>query len=354
MIHGPPGTGKSQTIANIIATLIAEGRRVLFVSEKTAALDVVKRRLAKVGLGGFCLDLHSDRGKKDSVYAQLREALGQPPADPQEFPYERLLARRQELNAIVRALHEIRRPLGLTVFAVHGRVATIHDVPRLNIVVHDVNALNDNRLRRIEEAARRIARRAPRFRDHYTSRWRSLGPVSTSPMLTHEVRADLALIRSAVDSVLDTAASASAACGVDPPETQFEAIQLLRVLAHLKSIPGTIPPPWLEPGGLARALVSTDTLRSEAAERQELFRRPIVFAQRHAHRASISPMARRCSCLTPPKRHDGSGWPVRVEQGLADGPTDQSGGVACNRDRARFATGSVNPSADVAWRRTLP
>ena len=271
VIHGPPGTGKSQTIANIIATLIAEGRRVLFVSEKTAALDVVKRRLAKVGLGGFCLDLHSDRGKKDSVYAQLREALGQPPADPQEFPYERLLARRQELNAIVRALHEIRRPLGLTVFAVHGRVAAIHDVPRLNIVVDDVSALNDNRLRRIDEAARRIARRAPQFRDHYTSRWRSLGPVSTSPMLTHEVRADLALIRSAVDSVLDTAASASAACGVDAPETQFEATQLLRVLAHLKSIPGTIPPPWLEPGGLARALVSTDALRSEAAERQELF-----------------------------------------------------------------------------------
>ena len=295
VIHGPPGTGKSQTIANIIATLIAEGRRVLFVSEKTAALDVVKRRLAKVGLGGFCLDLHSDRGKKDSVYAQLREALGQPSADPQEFPYERLLARRQELNAIVRALHEIRRPLGLTVFAVHGRVAAIHDVPRLNIVVHDVDALNDDRLRRIEEAARRIARRAPQFRDHYTSRWRSLGPISTSPMLTYEVRADLALIRSAVDSVLDTAASASAACGVDAPETQFEATQLLRLLAHLKSIPGTIPPPWLELRWTAARVGQYKRVAKRGCRTAGTYRRPIVFAQRCAHRASISRMARRCS-----------------------------------------------------------
>src|SRR3972149_4465670 len=83
---GPPGTGKSQTIANIVATLIAEGRRVLFVSEKTAALDVVKRRLTEVGLAGFCLDLHSDRARKTSAYAQPREAPDQPPAHAEEVP----------------------------------------------------------------------------------------------------------------------------------------------------------------------------------------------------------------------------------------------------------------------------
>ena len=88
------------------------------------------------------------------------------------------------------------------------------------------------------------------IRDHYTSRWRSLGPISTSRMLTQN--ACLLAPSSAVDSVLDTAASASAACGVDAPETQFEATQLLRLLAHLKSLPGTIPPTRLDFGGLAR------------------------------------------------------------------------------------------------------
>ena len=53
VIHGPPGTGKSQTISNIIAALLADGQRVLFVSEKTAALDVVKRRLEECQLGVF-------------------------------------------------------------------------------------------------------------------------------------------------------------------------------------------------------------------------------------------------------------------------------------------------------------
>ncbi len=154
-------------------------------------------------------------------------------------------------------------------FAVHGRVAAIRDVPRLNIVVRDVDALNDDLLRRIKEAACGSGRET-QFRDHYSSRWRALGPISTSPMLTYEVRADLALIRSTVDSVLDTGASASAACGVDAPETQFEATQLLRLLAHLKSLPGTIPPLWLDSGGLERASVITNALRKEAAERQEL------------------------------------------------------------------------------------
>ena len=75
VVHGPPGTGKSQTITNIIATLIADGKRVLFVSEKRAALDVVKRNIESCGLGVLCLDLYSEFGRKSSVYDQLRNAV---------------------------------------------------------------------------------------------------------------------------------------------------------------------------------------------------------------------------------------------------------------------------------------
>jgi hypothetical protein len=75
VLEGPPGTGKSQTITNLLARAIADGRRVLFVAEKRAALDVVTRRLDAVGLGPFCLDLHDKSSKPTVVRAQIRAAL---------------------------------------------------------------------------------------------------------------------------------------------------------------------------------------------------------------------------------------------------------------------------------------
>ena len=67
VIEGPPGTGKSQTITNLIAAAIADGKTVLFLSEKMAALEVVKKRLALAGLGDFCLELHSNKTHKKHV-----------------------------------------------------------------------------------------------------------------------------------------------------------------------------------------------------------------------------------------------------------------------------------------------
>ncbi|MDR2863755.1 MAG: DUF4011 domain-containing protein [Puniceicoccales bacterium] len=75
VLEGPPGTGKSQTITNIIAHCLAQGKRILFVAEKRAALDVVHRRLREDGLEPFCLELHSNKTGKTGVLAQFAEAL---------------------------------------------------------------------------------------------------------------------------------------------------------------------------------------------------------------------------------------------------------------------------------------
>ncbi|MCJ1683057.1 DUF3320 domain-containing protein [Rathayibacter sp. VKM Ac-2928] len=75
VLEGPPGTGKSQTITNLLARALADGKRVLFVAEKRAALDVVKRRLQDVGLGPFCLDLHDKGARPAEARAQIRAAL---------------------------------------------------------------------------------------------------------------------------------------------------------------------------------------------------------------------------------------------------------------------------------------
>ena len=75
VLHGPPGTGKSQTITNIIANNIVRGRRVLFVAEKMAALSVVHRRLQNIGLGDFCLELHSNKANKTQVLNHIISTL---------------------------------------------------------------------------------------------------------------------------------------------------------------------------------------------------------------------------------------------------------------------------------------
>ena len=75
VLEGPPGTGKSQTITNLLAHAMSSGLRVLFVAEKRAALDVVKKRLEAVGLGELSLDLHDKSARPTAVRQQIKEAL---------------------------------------------------------------------------------------------------------------------------------------------------------------------------------------------------------------------------------------------------------------------------------------
>src|SRR5262249_33554476 len=125
VLDGPPGTGKSQTIANIIAEFLAAGKTVLFVSEKTAALEVVKRRLDDRGLGDFCLELHSHKANKRAVLSELERCLGLPaePAVDVSRELRKLYETRRQLHAYVRALPRRREPLGMSAFEVHGILA---------------------------------------------------------------------------------------------------------------------------------------------------------------------------------------------------------------------------------------
>ena len=118
VLHGPPGTGKSQTITNLIAHNLALGRRVLFVSEKKAALDVVHRRLSSVGLKPFCLELHSNKSGKAEVLAQFKEALDYiDKGTPNEWQktVDQISNYRSALDAPIAALHK-RQNNGLTAY----------------------------------------------------------------------------------------------------------------------------------------------------------------------------------------------------------------------------------------------
>lgn len=108
VVEGPPGTGKSQTITNIIAELLAGGKKVLFVSEKMAALEVVKNRLDRVGLGDFCLELHSRKSNKREVIQELERTVSVqlPPTATEMDTLTRVDTLKADLNGYVNAIHE--------------------------------------------------------------------------------------------------------------------------------------------------------------------------------------------------------------------------------------------------------
>lgn len=131
VIVGPPGTGKSQTIANMIANCLGVGKTVLFVAEKTAALDVVYRRLREHGLGDHCIELHSSKADRKHFLAQLKASWEHGArANTSEWlaVNERLKLRRDTLNAYVEALHR-PYPNGWTPYLALGIALHAADAP---------------------------------------------------------------------------------------------------------------------------------------------------------------------------------------------------------------------------------
>ncbi|MGN1234975.1 MAG: DUF4011 domain-containing protein, partial [Christensenellaceae bacterium] len=115
VLHGPPGTGKSQTITNMIANALKDGKRVLFVAEKEAALSVVKKRLDAIGVGDFCLELHSSRADKSAVVSHFERTLA---LAGKELPLVGGASRVGEVEGELRkgmeSMHRVRR-IGVSV-----------------------------------------------------------------------------------------------------------------------------------------------------------------------------------------------------------------------------------------------
>lgn len=132
VVQGPPGTGKSQTITNLIAQALSAGKSVLFVAEKMAALQVVHSRLSAIGLGEFCLELHSTKANKRQVMKEIAVAIDaslHPVAAPL-VSTQRLPQVRASLSAYVEAVHQPYGALGLTPYQAYGELGLVLGAPR--------------------------------------------------------------------------------------------------------------------------------------------------------------------------------------------------------------------------------
>ncbi|MCR4848424.1 MAG: DUF4011 domain-containing protein [Bacteroidales bacterium] len=129
ILHGPPGTGKSQTITNMIANALYQGKRVLFVAEKMAALSVVQARLEKINLAPFCLELHSNKATKKHFLEQMDQVLKVTKIkSPEEYARrsEELYNERKELISYMEALHR-KGPNGLSLYECISRYISIEE-----------------------------------------------------------------------------------------------------------------------------------------------------------------------------------------------------------------------------------
>ncbi|WP_431280597.1 DUF4011 domain-containing protein [Humitalea sp. 24SJ18S-53] len=127
VIQGPPGTGKSQVIVNILANAILDGRSVLFLAEKRAALEVVQRRLSAIGLGAACLDLHDEAASRRGFLDGLRDAFAMPvpPAPDKAGSVRRLGALRGRLNQHAAAMRAGAGASGIPLHEVAGRLVAL-------------------------------------------------------------------------------------------------------------------------------------------------------------------------------------------------------------------------------------
>ena len=152
VLHGPPGTGKSQTITSIIANCLANGKTVLFAAEKKAALDVVYSRLDRIGIAPFCLELHSNKVRKSHVLNQLKEASEVRAKLPSSEDFEKQLndisARRAELDKYAKELH-VRRGCGMSLFELINMFAANENAP--DITPFDEGFVNDASEARVNE-----------------------------------------------------------------------------------------------------------------------------------------------------------------------------------------------------------
>jgi very-short-patch-repair endonuclease len=219
VVEGPPGTGKSQTITNLIAETLAAGRTVLFVSEKMAALEVVKSRLDDAGLDPFCLELHSRKSNKKAVLEELQRSLTTTPraALPDAEEHEPL---KRDLNAYAQALREPVGKWGKTpwqLLNVRQASACRGQAEAGPTFVTDAENITGTDVAAAENALRDLAYILPSVHPVAAHPWRASTRAAMVPQDEQELRAALTRTLETVRTLMHEAATLAAETGVQEP-----------------------------------------------------------------------------------------------------------------------------------------
>ena len=271
VVIGPPGTGKSQTISNLIGHLLGKGKTVLFLSEKTAALDVVYRRLDEVGLGRFCLELHSNKARKTDVLKQLETALQTAEIEPEEWrrKTEDLSSLRHDLNRLVDHLHRKRRN-GLTAFRAMGvKVRDEEFSRRVALSWPSADHHDEDALRALRKAVENLSIQSGAVGDISQSPFQPIEAEEWTPSWQEGIVARCRALAGAARSVEDVCAALCRSLGVDLPDRSLTRLDALGELASVLLDSFRKPTSYaLEPDGVERIDALEEAERSLRAYRR--------------------------------------------------------------------------------------
>ena len=153
VIQGPPGTGKSQCIANMIAECLGAGKRVLFVAQKQAALNVVHSRLTKCGIGEYCLQIHSQNANKHNLLKNIEESLELQPKLPKvdEGVYQEYQLLRRRLNEYVEFISQPFGNLEMSIDEIMGKILSLEETPLIEISVKNSGSMDLEKLSNVKD-----------------------------------------------------------------------------------------------------------------------------------------------------------------------------------------------------------
>ena len=269
VMDGPPGTGKSQTITNMIAELIARGRTVLFVSEKAAALDVVRDRLISVGLEDYLLELHSHKTTRAAVASALGASLTRrPKPNPILGAHELIEAqrRREELNRYADTVNApIERLDGRTLHHVLGWIAELQHLPQAPVAERPPETMDE--LSEVWEMGQRLHAAWAVVERGEDFLWRGATAESWGASVEQRITMKLHDLRQAAQALQATADGMAEDLLLDPPAGPRNVPALASLVEKLTERPAGVQAGWLSLGEPERL----DALARRAAERAQHF-----------------------------------------------------------------------------------
>lgn len=236
VIQGPPGTGKSQTITNIISNAIGQGKKVLFVAEKMAALEVVKRRMDNIGLGEACLELHSHKANKKELHQELKRILelGKPAVQKLQEEVALLKKHREEINDYSLAVNAVIGKSGQTAHNLYGCLLKIKEdsagvvLPKIQLSA--IQSWNAERQQQAEAMAGRIEARLKETAVPATLLFWGAGLRVILPQDMENLSTVISNAGTVVEKLRTTSVEISGTIGVTVPTNREGALKLATLL----------------------------------------------------------------------------------------------------------------------------